>query len=297
MVTRFAQALKLNAEPDPNLPTDEQEEYRRVFWSVYVLDRFVCFRGRSPSILDADCTIRLPSAKNISRDTPTEVVPTLAVLKSLPDMSECRQLSHFALLVLASSFLGPVIRYGLQQTNKKSYPPWDFRSDYAKTSTILYNFENLLSVEGLDLTAYIQQHPQGQNGFDKPWIGHFIWSRGVYHLACCLLHHPLLLHRHLHEHRDRFPLSFARSSLRNCYEHAQHLTEILKLVSDKRCCARGSFLGYLAVVAGSVHRLYEHSPDDLQQTRATAQLQVCYDFLEDGIISWDNYPRMVRLYI
>ena len=214
-------------------------------------------------------------------------------MKDLPDVSVCKSLDHFAQLVLVASILGRIERYNLQQSTTKASPPWDFRSDFAKISTMLLSFEALLSIGDEDLASLIRKDFGNQQGYDKPRVGHFIWSRGLYHLACCLLHHPLFLYRHLEHHKGVFPRSFALASLRYCNEHAEKLTTILQLIHETDCCARGSFLGYFAVVAGSVHKLYEHSQDMTQKARSGRLLQQCVDFLEQGPVYWVNYPRMV----
>jgi hypothetical protein len=294
LAVRFAQGLRLNVEPHPAMPVWEQEEHRRVFWSSYIMDKFVsCCRGRAPSILDVDCTVALPTNDRQPHAGLSAKPPTLAVLKDLPDISACKSLTHFSLLVLVASTLGRIVKYNLQQSSTKSYPPWDFRSDFAKISTILLSFETLLSVGDLNIANSIQDKSGTYDGFDNPLVNHFIWSRGLYHLSGCLLYHPFFLYRHLQHYRDSFPRSFTRASIRHCQEHAENLTNILQVILEKNCCARGSFLGYFAVVAGSVHRLYEHSTDLNEQARAQRQMQSCLDFLEQGPVCWGNFPRMV----
>ena len=293
LAVRFAQGLRLNVEPDPTVPLWQQEEQRRVFWSVYLLDRFVsCCRLRPPSILDVDCTVLLPN----NELSPQARSPTLAVIKDLPDVSVCKSLDHFAQLVLVASILGRIERYNLQQSAMKTSPPWDFRSDFAKISTMVLSFETLLSIGDNDLATLIRKYFGNEQAYEKPRIGHLIWSRGLYHLTCCLLHHPFFLYRHLEHHKEIFPRSFALASLRHCKEHAEKLTTILRFIHETDCCARGSFLGYLAVVAGSVHKLYEHSQDMTQKARSGRLSQQCLDFLEQGPVCWGNYPRMVSSY-
>jgi hypothetical protein len=291
---RFAQGLRLNVEPEPTLSLSEQEEHRRVFWSVYILDRFVsCCRVRPPSILDVDCTVMLPANEQLTGALVRS--PTLAILNDLPSISVCKSLGNFALLVLVASILGRIVRYNLQQRSTKGYPPWDFRSDFAKISTILLSFETLLSVGDQDLSSLARGNSRtpGHKTFDQSQVGHFIWSRGLYHLACCLLHHPLFMYRHLQRYKESFPCSFARASALQCEEHAEQLTTVLKFIAESDCCARGSFLGYFAVVAGSVHRLYEHSTDLEEPARSQQLSQICLDFLQRGPALWGNYPRMV----
>jgi hypothetical protein len=54
LAVRIAQDLRLMHEPDASMNYIEQEERRRVFWSVYLLDKLIsCGRARSPAILNA----------------------------------------------------------------------------------------------------------------------------------------------------------------------------------------------------------------------------------------------------
>ncbi|TKW58320.1 hypothetical protein CTA1_12159 [Colletotrichum tanaceti] len=48
-------------EPSELLPPAEQEERRRCFWSVYLLDKLVSLgRGRHLAILDESCHVQIP---------------------------------------------------------------------------------------------------------------------------------------------------------------------------------------------------------------------------------------------
>lgn len=56
LAVRIAQDLRLMYEPDAssNMNDVEREEHRRVFWSVYLLDKLVsCGRARPPAVLNA----------------------------------------------------------------------------------------------------------------------------------------------------------------------------------------------------------------------------------------------------
>ena len=291
---RFAQGLRLNAEPNSDLPVWQQEEHRRIFWSVYLLDKLVsCCRNRPPTILDVDCTVRLPSSEENFRAQMSEETPALEVLEKLPDISDCQDLDHFALLTLAASILGRVVRYSLQQTSSLGLPPWDSRSDYAKIMSILLSFESLLATEDGMYSSTIRSTLTTPSGVDVQRAGHYIWSRGVYQLCCCLLNHPLLLRRYLKPYQRTYPHSFLREALRRCQDCASQLTMILSTVQETGCCAYGSFLGYFAVVAGTVHQLYIHSRNDFEKALALSSKDTCLQFLENKPLRWEHYPRMV----
>jgi hypothetical protein len=67
----------------------------------------------------------------------------------------------------------------------------------------------------------------------------------------------------------------------------------LNTIRKTQCCARGSFLGYFAVVAGSVHRLYQYSTNQMFNSRASNLFATCLEFLEEKPLHWESYKRMV----
>lgn len=311
LAIRLVQSLKLNAEPDSALPPWQQEEHRRVFWSVYLLDKFVsCGRSRPPAILDLDCTLSLPCSEEAFRMETPEKTPTLAVFQDLPSSAPViRQLDHFAILVLMCSMLGLAVRDTFQQ-KPVALPAWDCRSDFAKIGSIIMSFESMHATSADGLGAYIADRFGTYEGFDRQRVGHFIWARGVYHLCGCMLYHPVNMHRHRQTHGADFPATFTRECLGRCQEHAAQLTNILQTLQTMGCCARGSFLGYLAACAASIHQLYIYSPNQDVAARAVASSGTCLGVLEQGPVCWPNHnlmaaalkdldtdPRLARLLI
>ncbi|KAH8691352.1 fungal-specific transcription factor domain-containing protein [Talaromyces proteolyticus] len=293
LAVRFAQGMRLNAEPDQMMPPWQQEEYRRVFWSVYLLDRFVsCSHGRAPTILDRDCTVRLPCSDEQFLSQPSEQTPTISVLKDLPDMGRCMNLGDFSLMIMMSSVLARVVRYSLQQNASNSFPPWDFRSDFAEIKFILYSFEGLLGTGNDVLTETLHSRFHNGSRYDTQKVAHYIWCRALYYLCDCLLHHPFTLYNDFKHYRKTVPPSFARHALESCLDDAEQLTIILNTVRITQCCARASFLGYFAVVASSIHRLYEFSTDEAIKARSLRSFSSCLQFLDELPQYWSMHTRM-----
>ncbi|KAK9438397.1 hypothetical protein VB005_07957 [Metarhizium brunneum] len=293
LAVRLVQSLKLNAEPDPSLPPWQQEERRRVFWSVYLLDKFVsCGRSHPPAILDMDCTLALPCSEEAFRmETPTKL-PTIALVKDLPsNMAELVRLDDFAILVLMCSALSLTVRETFQQ-NASKIPPWDCRSNFAQISSILMTFENIHTTGADHLGPYISARFGTYEGFDRQRVGHFIWARAVYHLCGSLLCHPVSLRRYRKSQGASFPTTFARELLDRCREHATQLSNMLETLRSAGCCARGSFLGYVATCAASVHHIFALSPTPHIAARANACLEMCLGFLEHLPARWPNYGMM-----
>ncbi|RSL97506.1 hypothetical protein CEP52_010836 [Fusarium oligoseptatum] len=141
LAVRIAQDCGLMLENATHLSYAEQEERRRVFWSVYLLDRLVsCGRGRPPAIVDASCHVQLPCGESIWREG------LWAKTQSLDEMTN-RTLSvsqrqcPLAQVIAISQILGRCAQYVLQDFNIRGpYPPWDPGSDFAGIESDLFTF-------------------------------------------------------------------------------------------------------------------------------------------------------------
>lgn len=217
---------------------------------------------------------------------------TLSAFQGLPsDVTIIKGLDHFAILVVMCATLDLTVRETFQR-NSTTPPSWDCRSNFAKIGSIIMSCESMHAAGANQLSLYLGDKFGTYDGFDRQRAGHFIWARGVYHLCGCMLYHPVNLHRHRQTHGRDFPSTFAREALDRCQVHAAQLTDILQTLQTTGCCARGSFLGYLAACAASVHQLYIHSPNQETATQAAVASGTCFAFLEHQPIFWPNYSFM-----
>lgn len=125
LAVRFAQALRLNEEPDSALPAWEREERRRTFWSMYLLDRLISLGpNRPPTFADSDCTVCLPSSDQaFFSGTESTDMPTLeAVIEDTRGL-QYQNLDYFALVALMACTLGQFIRYSLKRSSVGTHAP------------------------------------------------------------------------------------------------------------------------------------------------------------------------------
>jgi hypothetical protein len=295
LATRLIQDLKLNAEPNAELSTSQKEEHRRTFWSIYALDKIMaCTGGRPVAVADNDCTVALPyGEESFPQDIPPTGVSTLSTLREPAGSASSIPPDSFTMLILMSSLLGRIVR-SVFQDSKLDIPCWDHRSDFAKSSSVLLNFESIHAVGDDDLQSHISDRFSTYEGFDRQQAGHFVWARAIYHLCGTMLYHPVNLYKHRQTYQQRFPKTFARELSSRFQNHVAQLTEILRVVQVTRCCARGSFLGYMAAYIASIHKLFLHSADESISMASKAALETCIGFLEQTPVCWPNYTYMVR---
>ncbi|KAH7121412.1 fungal-specific transcription factor domain-containing protein [Dactylonectria macrodidyma] len=295
LAVRFAESLDLLSAPDYNLPFWQQEEHRRTFWSVYLLDRIVsCSPERTPTIQDADCTLGLPvdpvgSTGNSTADDDT----TLArLVGQLDDMS---RVGYSGFLCLIASSLGKIQRYSLRRSvTAGSLLPWNSQSDFASIYSALLTFESYspVSLTNFDFVLELESVEMGQKYSSQSELGILASSHALYYLCQCLLHHPFLIRHRLQSVKVPIPPSFLEDILRRSRKNATSLTLMLHSLLKRRLCLASS-IGYCAVVAGVIHRIFEFDEDPSVQEAARASYKLSLEFLQRAPVRWRHYPRMV----
>ncbi|UPK96105.1 hypothetical protein LCI18_007040 [Fusarium solani-melongenae] len=286
LAIQFAQALNLSVEPDPTLPDWLQDEHRGTFWSIYLLDRFVsCGAQRIPTIQDNDCTVKL-GLDPVYCDVASGPAPvTLENVLSTPrSAAELGQAGHSCVL---ASALGRIQKYCLRPTAQaRTYPLWDPRSEFASIHATLKTFEAYSPLLGGQLDESISQL-----GLSRGNQGFMCFSHALYFTNRCLLLHPFLLHQDILMWRDPVPLSFLRHSLLECHESATTFVDLLQHLLKARLCLT-SFIGYCAVTAGVIHRLFQRHHDSFIQASSFHSYEKILQFLQDAPVHGRHFSRM-----
>ena len=291
---RFAQALRLNEEPDPQLPSHEQEGRRRIFWSLYLLDIFMSIGpNRPPSLLDEDCTVQLPCHEDLFREgMPCGAVPNLTDVIENPSVNR-QNLDSFAMTILMASALGRFIRFSLKRTLNKSQVLWDPRSKYYEVHSVLLLYESKSPCTFTPVTVVLRQ----QTAFNRPLVpsqvSHIVFAHALYHLTHSLLNHPFILYRFFHTYTAPIPLSFVREGLQRCHQHATSLLELLTGLEQFGHLSHPSFYGYCAMAAGVIHGLFEQSEDTHLAEISSKQAQEALTFLQRMSVHWSHVGYMV----
>ncbi|KIV78541.1 hypothetical protein PV11_06186 [Exophiala sideris] len=291
LAVRISQDLHLMMEPDANLPLIEQEERRRLFWSIYLLDRFVsCSKQRPPAILDADCQVQLPGDEADFRHGIYKKTDTLTVLGTGASSvhSSCKP-SQFALLVLMACILGRCARYMLDhRESTEERAPFNPSSEYVTISSVLLYYDSFIdSGNPVDHDVRQGRFEQGTQ-IDQQMVGHVIFTRVLFHLCHCLLNHPFLLRQRVISMPAKTPTTWLARSLETGLEHAGLLTKVFLDAKNSGCMVAGSFYGYCLLIAGTIHALYTHSQDSEVQQESLENLVGDLGYLDDIAKYWKN---------
>ncbi|KAI1615945.1 fungal-specific transcription factor domain-containing protein [Exophiala viscosa] len=291
LAVRISQDLHLMMEPDVNLPPIEQEERRRLFWSIYLLDRFVsCSKQRPPAILDADCQVQLPGDEADFRQGIYKKTDTLTILGTGASSahSSCKP-SQFALLVLMVCVLGRCARYMLDnREGTEERAPFNPSSEYVTISSVLLYYESFID-SGNPVDQAVRQGTHKQDlQIDQQMVGHVIFTRVLFHLCHCILNHPFLLRQRVISTPAKTPTTWLARSLETGVEHAGLLTKVFLDAKNSGCMVAGSFYGYCLLISGTIHALYTHSQDSELQQESLENLVCDLGYLDDIAKYWKN---------
>ncbi|KAJ4152143.1 hypothetical protein NW765_017652 [Fusarium oxysporum] len=294
LATRICQDLHLTKEPDRFNHASVDDEQRRTFWSIYLLDKLVsCGKDRRPVILDEDCHVSL-EMKSSSAPSSSESMPsTLRGYLRSDAIQKPGSLSEFSLTILAASVLCKCARTMLHDLDVERCLPWEFTSEFNAANSLLLLIESRLFDE--EQTTHIDSvaHQDGASG-EKP-SEHVVFARCMFHLCYCLLNHPFLLRMRLKRPPvSKPPANFIATAFRRGLDHACQLVDILL-----KACAAGahvstSFYAYCACLAGSIIILHLEAESPNNGRDLDAACEQCFWFLNYLEPRWDHATKIRR---
>ncbi|KAI2703446.1 transcriptional regulator family: Fungal Specific TF [Penicillium roqueforti] len=289
LAARISQDLNLMSEPDQWLSYSEQEEHRRAFWSIYLLDKLIsCGRSRPLIILDEDCEVQLPCDEHTFRHgerRQTSTIDQLLNWNSKFDESP----SPFSLVLLMASIFGRCTRYVHQSKNMDEIPPWDPKSEFSAINSSLLLLESYSKSLNWQLSDVLYGSVQVDGTVNRQEIGQLIFAHTLFHLCHCLLNHPFLVRRWLKPFGAKAPASFSSRALQDGCDHAKQLMDLIKQATDHGCLVESSFYAYCIAVAGGIHSLAVHfNRAKGRESDSSHYLQQSLDSLERLAKPWTH---------
>jgi hypothetical protein len=255
---REAQTMRLMSEPCMSLDLAEQEEQRRVFWSVFLLDRLIsCAKGRPLAIQDDECTLQLPCDEETLRAGQWKATYTLRELLSW-DVPGGVEPSSFGLVILTAAVFGRCTKYVYSERHEERIPPWHTDSEMSRLGSSLLLLESFISAD--------QQNGMGAR--TSPEESQVLFARILFHLCHCLLNHPAVIRSRLGAFASRVPAGFTHKAMQAAHKHAVQLTDLVGGEDSGGCLFESSFYPYCIVVAGGIHAMAAHWPDVECETTA-----------------------------
>ncbi|KAI0543907.1 fungal-specific transcription factor domain-containing protein [Xylaria curta] len=244
----MAMALELHREADANAPIAplEREIKRRLFWSCYLLDKFLACGSKRPCLIgDKTIFLRLPCWFPTPGGLPVEgeFFQSGSNIHSLQGGGRKFQ-GGSAMLIDISRILGVTNRYlAAGGVRGDSHFPWHTLSSLSKIR------------QDLDIWASGTEEVFSSLDtlFGHPECTVLVLSKLVYHLIYCLIYRPFL------------PIDLAELAVTGqhqswqieatnmCFLHANAITELVELGKQTGTTEWPAFVGYCICTAGTVH--------------------------------------------
>lgn len=252
-------------EPSADLSDAEKDEQRHIFWSLYMLDHFVCCSfQRPPAMKNSDCLLYLPADPQHQPAPPLTLNALLDVNNAHPVENTTIGPGWFGISVGIVAVLGKAVRCMMSNSETENVAPWNAASEYSSIHASLDHFRNIAFSEENKTTMLNHLGPSANHERSA----HVILSYTVYHLAHCILDHPFLRAiKTLRSHQESLnnnapPSSWVAESLAFSLGHACSLTKLLVDAKSAGYVPIPSFYSYCMMVAGSIHALHFHSSNN-----------------------------------
>ncbi|KAJ5113361.1 hypothetical protein N7456_001895 [Penicillium angulare] len=290
MAVRIAQDLNMMLEPGSHLPELERDERRNLFWSLYLLDRFVCCSfQRPPAINDDYCLLNLPTHYRGGKKLPSISLSELfnEKIRGISPRS-----GMFGISVGLASCLGRTTKYMMAKS--ESSPPWSPRSEYCMIHRDLEYLKELAVRNGPVLAAPGQPRVQSDMpNPDREQIAHMVLSHTLYHLAHCILSHPFLIGLKVEASRIYdMPLSWLEETRSRSLNHAGSLITVLVEAKAAGYMPIPSVYSYCMLVASTIHALFLYSSDQSTSQSSAEYLKMSLEYLAEMSELWDNAQIM-----
>ncbi|KAI1327214.1 hypothetical protein F5Y16DRAFT_372358 [Xylariaceae sp. FL0255] len=270
----MAMALELHREVDTNAPivAVEVEMRRHLFWSCYLMDRFMACGSKRPCLIsDKIIFLRLPCWTPTPGGIPIEGDFFQSSLNfHYLQGSGKRFQGGSGMLIDISRILGVTNRYLASGGVKgDSHFPWHTLSSLSKIRQDL----DIWASGTDDVFSSVETL------FGHPESTVLVLSKLIYHLIHCLIYRPFLPIELAELAVSGQHQSWQIEATNMCFLHANAITELVQLGKQASSTEWPAFVGYCLCTAGTVHIHGAHYNKTDMRGGDTAVLAASADFL------------------
>lgn len=227
-----------------NLPRTEM--HRRLFWTVYLMDRFTTCGSRRPCLIsDHSIVLRLPSSSPHATDLNMEGELFHMGSNIQYSVDSCRRSPTAAsLLIDITRILGVTNRYlAAGGVKGDSHFPWHALSNLSKIRQEL----DIWAAGTHDVFASLQAL------FGHPESTTLLLSKLIYHLVHCLIYRPFLPIDLVELRGTGQHHSWQIEATNLCFSHSNAIAELVELGRSSQLVEWPAVVSYCVCTAGTVH--------------------------------------------
>ncbi|PHH55559.1 hypothetical protein CFIMG_001373RA [Ceratocystis fimbriata CBS 114723] len=248
----MAMALELHRESivQTNFPFADTEVRRRLFWTCYIIDRFMACGSNRPHFIVDSSAIALQLPSRVTADGPSITKQGNVLAQDDHSMRQFLESNNknrcsYGILVDITKVLGFTNQFitACTSSSASSCYPWDEASEVSKIRRDLVAWE----AETRDIfssMSAILAHPEANI---------LMLSKLVYHTVYCLAYRPFLPMEVTELHQPSQHLAWRIDAANNCFLHANSIMELVELSQQVGNIQFPPFVGQAICVAGTIH--------------------------------------------
>lgn len=242
----FAQNLHREPPVGPRLSSNEREGRRRLFWTCYIMDRFVACGSKRPCLISDDSiSLRLPAWSSDPSAAPREgnFFSSSTTISLTPGPAKTNQSSP-SMLIEIVKVLGASNRYlAAGGVKGDSHFPWHAQSNLSRIRQEL----DAWAANAQDAFSSIETL------FGQPESSTLVLSKLIYHLVHCLIYRPFLPVDLTELAGTGQHQSWQMEATHICFLHANAIAELVDIGRSSSLTYWPPFVGYCLCTAGTVH--------------------------------------------
>jgi hypothetical protein len=239
----MAFAMNLHREISA-IPEAIRESRRRIFWTCYMLDRFLACGSKRPCLISDECiSLRLPIASQTA-EMVSEGMYFSGASNLQYMLGGMQSLGASGILIEIVRILGMTNRYLATDGPKKdSHFPWHSLSNLSKIRQELevWASDTQETFSSLDIL------------FGHPDSTILILSKLIYHLIHCLIYRPFIPVDLYELSATTQHQSWRIEATNLCFFHANAITELIEFWKTRAKAEWPAFVAYCICTAGTVH--------------------------------------------
>lgn len=275
-------------------PANEEEKVR-CCWSVFILESAFT---PGPAILQTDAMPLINMGYPPSPQEPGPPIDSRVSNLSPPPGSIRKDLGITAYCLQLVSIWGQITTYMRHLRSGQAEDSWLPASTYHKLTASFYQFETgLAQLHRFKHLGFHLRSPEEILQY-KPYWTSWILLQVTFHTGQALLNHPLF-HIPLSKTSSVAlkPPSFLQYTVDQALIHSGWTSRLVRIAQDLGHQINDPFIGYLVVVAASIHWIFSFTSDENIAKRARSDFDQCREFVLHMASRWPQFSQTVSVHI
>ncbi|RHZ67197.1 fungal specific transcription factor domain-containing protein [Aspergillus thermomutatus] len=246
----------------------DQEDWKRVTWAFFMLDRnYNASRSYSICLNDKHFTLPFPSPAATGSDHEGST-PCGRLYEGPGKLGKKVDNGILACLIRLSSIWGKLTEYVFEPSNEDALPPWQSGSTLADLESDWMQFQMHFADTHRYMNVDFRRRARDEPG-SRTYLSTWLCVQFLFHSIQALLHHPFVIMSKLRQYGENIPSTFLQKSYESSVIHSRWIARFVREMAEVDLKLYDPFIGYLCAIAATIQ--LEHTQSKKQQVSRLAK--------------------------